>query len=439
MEGASNRAALLGTQGRAKLNPSPRQLHRCIAIETRLMEPKTLPRTLVLTERTTAQCRLNPAEVEILVTSHRAHLTLIPSCRRGHYRLTPTGHVGTIVTPSCRLVIRPKIPIDNLFHLLDPTAPAPVSDDQAATKIGSAALDFLALQLARLLAERAGAGLHRAYTERASIAAFVQGRLDLPEQLRGVGGRKDRIHCRYDDFTTDIPCNQVPKATAKLVLASRLLGDAARAALHRSLGAYGNVGPIVLTQAAFSAAEPDRLTESYRRLVDVCRLLAEGLSPAEAAGSASCPAFLLNMERVFERYVTRGVQAAAAASGRYSVSVQPAVTANRPVAGQPNIPMRPDLRIDEAGRAVVILDVKWKRAGQPPLVPADLYQVMAYATALGAPRAVLVYPGRRDRVWSYPVAGAPLVVDIRSLRVVGGRSACVRSLDRLGRAVRPQS
>src|SRR5262245_5790383 len=193
---------------------------------------ETLP-TFTLRERTPAECRLGPDDVDFLLAAHRAHLDLVPTRQRDLYRLTPRGHVGTLVAPGCRLVIRPKIPVRNLLFLLDPDDPPPPAQDRTSADPGSELLDFLAGRLARLLTERAARGLHRAYVERSAEGPFVQGRLDLPAQIRGAPGRKDRVHCRHEDFTLDVPCNQVPRATAEQVLRSPLLGDAVRAALRR--------------------------------------------------------------------------------------------------------------------------------------------------------------------------------------------------------------
>jgi 5-methylcytosine-specific restriction enzyme subunit McrC len=173
----------------------------------------------------------------------------------------------------------------------------------------------------------------------------------------------------------------------------------------------------------------------YGPLLDLCRLLAEGLTPGEAAGTTPAPAFLLDMERVFERYLTRGVLEAFASSRHYAVSVQTAHVVARPEAGRPEVLMRPDLTIDQAGRPVLVIDAKWKRLPRTSLVTADLYQVLAYCTALGVERGVLVYPGRAGRVWEYGFG--PVAVTIRTLRVFGSGEAVARSLRRLARSLKP--
>src|SRR5262245_5838728 len=160
---------------------------------------------LLLTERTGRLCRLPPADVAYLLEHHRTRLELLPTGERHHYRVTPAGVAGVIVAPTRRLVISPKIPLRNPFSLLDPLAPLDSPPDRTE------ALDCLAGQLARHLAQRVAAGLHRGYRERGHAGAALVGRLDLPAQLREAAGRKDTLHSRHDDLTADLPVNQAAR------------------------------------------------------------------------------------------------------------------------------------------------------------------------------------------------------------------------------------
>src|SRR5262249_43816328 len=154
-----------------------------------------------------------------------------------------------------RLVIRPKIPLANLAYLLDPTSPLPTAEDRVTATLGDNLLDFLAARLARLLEERTTAGLHCGYVERNEQGPFLYGRLDLPAHLRDPNGRKDRLHSCYEDFTADVPCNQLACATAELVCGSPLLGETVRQALRQALQGYAGVSPVALGPELFQAAE----------------------------------------------------------------------------------------------------------------------------------------------------------------------------------------
>jgi len=385
-------------------------------------------RTLFLTERRPRRVRLAPADVEFLLAAHAGRIDVAPTGRRGVYRVTPRGVAGVVAAPTRRLVVRPKIPLQNLFFLLEPDDPAPASRDETSPTPRTDLLDFLTGRLARLLAERAATGLRRGYRERAEAGPFLHGRIDVPAQLRQDPGRKDRLHGLRDDFTADVACNRAPKATAERLLASSLLGGRVRDALSAALRGFEEVGDAPLTAAVFAAAEADRLAEGYGPLLELSRLLADALGPGDASGPTACPAFLLDMERVFERYVTRGVLAAFVGDGRTATAQETHVVA----AG---VEMRPDVTVRREGRPALVVDAKWKRPSGAP-ASADLYQMLAYCTALGVGRAVLVYPGRRDQVRTYALLNAPIRLEMRTLRVVGDAAACRRSMKRLGRALR---
>jgi 5-methylcytosine-specific restriction enzyme subunit McrC len=218
----------------------------------------------------------------------------------------------------------------------------------------------------------------------------------------------------------------MPRATAEALVNHPWLREGLRAALRQSLAGFAEVAPVPTAEVAL-----DRLTEDYRPLLDLCGLVRDGLAGGRNEGAVTCPAFLLDMERVFERYVTAGF-VAALGGGPVHVAVQPTFAASVAVAGQPDLCMRPDLVVLREGRPVLVADVKWKRVAGTPLVTADLYQVLAYATALGVQRAVLIYPGGRGRAWRYRMARSPVEVEIRAVRVVGAPEACNRSLLRAG-------
>jgi 5-methylcytosine-specific restriction enzyme subunit McrC len=393
------------------------------------------PRTLDLTELRPHVARLAPADVAFLLDNHRAHVEVLPTGRRDHYRLTALGCAGLLVGLTCRLVIRPKIPLPNLFAMLDPLAPVPAAVDAVTPMAGTEVLDFLAGQLACRLAERVAAGLHRAYREQSEQGSVLHGRLDLPAQLREALGRKDQLHGRYDELSTDVPCNQAIKATAEFLLVSPLLRADVRDVLRRALAGFEGVSSVPLLPQLWDAVQADRVPAEYRPLLDWCRLLADSLAPGEAAGATPAPAFLLDMERVFERHVTRGVVHAFTHSPHHTVSVQVTHTVNQPVLDQPDMTVRPDLTIDREGRPILVIDAKWKRL-PASLVTADLYQVLAYGTTLGAEGIVLVYPGRRWRVWEYRFAHTPLRLMVYTLPVGGTRDACLRSVRRLAQALK---
>jgi 5-methylcytosine-specific restriction enzyme subunit McrC len=383
-------------------------------------------RTFFLTERRAGVVRLGPADVAFLLAHHPGRFELLPTMRRHRYSLTARGVVGVVVAPTCRIVVRPKIPLQNLFLLLDPTTDPPAVADQSMPQAGGEVLDFFARHLARRLADRSAAGLHRDYREEMEQGPALHGRLDLASQLRENPARRDVLHSRFDDLTSDVLCNQLPRAATETLLRSGLLSEPTRRELTGALAGFDGVSAIEPTADAFARASAEPLPTGYRPLLDLCRLLVEALALGERAGATPGPAFLLDMERIFEGYVTRGVQAAFAGCEADAVAVQPRYPIGDAVV------LRPDLVLRRDGQAVVVVDAKWKRLPERSLIPEDLYQIVTYATALAARRAVLVYSGGRERAETYDLPGS-LRVEVRTLCVSGSVDRCRRSLRRLGR------
>jgi 5-methylcytosine-specific restriction enzyme subunit McrC len=389
--------------------------------------------TILLTERIAVDCQLPGDDVDYLLAQHRPHLDLRPTRTAGRFCITPRDHVGTILTPHCRLHIRPKMPLESFFYLLDSDAPLVLQDDQVEAVPGAVFLDLLALRLAGLMRERAAQGLHRDYRERQEQQTYLQGRLDVPAQMRLPLGRKDLLACRYEEFTADLPINQVPRATAEHLLTCPFLSERSRQALHHALGPFREVTAVALSDSSFCAVLSP-LTAAYRPLLDLCRVLFEGLSASSQSGATSYPTFLLSLEQVFERYCTRHlVEAFAADVDRLDVRPQLTCTAHGSRPGQPALLMRPDVTFFRNANPILVVDTKWKSS---PFVRSDLYQVLGYCAALGCPRGMLVYPGVRNRSWEFAFDKKNAHVTIHQLRTSGSAASCRKSMARFVRLVK---
>jgi 5-methylcytosine-specific restriction enzyme subunit McrC len=391
-----------------------------------------MTRTHVLTERVAAVCPLSARDVEYLCDRHRTHVAVVPTGDRGRFRVTPAGYVGTILAPDSRLVLRPKIALDDLYALLDPSADVPPAVDRAGPD-GDGALDFLAARLVRLVNERVAAGLHRGYAERRDDSPVLRGRLDVSRQLRTTRGRPVRFHSLQDDLTADVPENCVPKEALRLLLGAPLLGPSLRPPIQACLTAFAEVSPLDPSARRDPHLGTHRPPAEYGPLLDLCRLLLDAFAPGTVDDGPACPTFLLNMDRVFEGYVTRGVTAAF--DDPAAVAVQRSFRIDRAGSRSEELLVRPDVTVLRDGVPIAVVDAKWKSPRRSARAGDDFYQMLGYCTALGVRRAVLVYPGSTDLVRRVRLARSPVVVEVRRLRVRGPRVESLRSLQRLGAAV----
>jgi len=131
-----------------------------------------------------------------------------------------------------------------------------------------------------------------------------------------------------------------------------------------------------------------KLNQHYEPAVGLARTILRSASLNLGSDSATGYAFLFDMNYVFEQFVRAAL--------REALSSQPYRLPNRvpeillDTAGR--IPLRPDLCLLSQNRNIVwVGDVKYKRLPAVGYRHPDLYQLLAYLTALDLPGGMLIY------------------------------------------------
>src|SRR5690606_31318381 len=119
-----------------------------------------------------------------------------------------------------------------------------------------------------------------------------------------------------------------------------------------------------------------RLTEHYAPALALAEVVLRSGGIRDTAGGRDAGAFLIDMNTLFERWVTAEVCRHLA--DRYVVHGQ--YGAHLDVGRK--VSMRPDIVVERRGRPVLVADVKYKVSGDGLARTADYYQLLAYCTAL---------------------------------------------------------
>ena len=186
----------------------------------------------------------------------------------------------------------------------------------------------------------------------------------------------------------------------------------------------------------------DRLNEHYREVVALARLILRHATIETGRGAVRAPGFLMDMNRVFQEFVTRALREALGLSDRAfrSDSGVRGVTLDE----ARRVDLRPDLSWWDGPTCRFVGDAKYKRVQDGHVPNADLYQLLAYATALDLPGGLLVYAqgeaadavhvvrhaGRRLEVAALDLSGT--IDELR--RRIEGLAERVRGLRDAGRA-----
>ena len=320
-------------------------------------------------------------------------------------------HIGTVSLSSLRIVIMPKLRIDNLMRLV---AYAFDLSDLTVTKTRTAydtadegLIDLLGVSLLRAVERIARGGMLPDYQTRNEDLATPRGRLDM--RHIATHPRRATLRCTYDDLTLDHLANQV--LAAGLRLASRVMQSAdLRLDLARAADRFfGDLTRIDLNADILRAMVDglDRRTSHYRTALTLVALIHQGarLGEHQTAGQMPLSSFTLNMNMVFERFLGRYFRETAPDDVRISAQdVRSDVFSYLENASGWNQPtIRPDFVFRRRRKVVAVADAKYKNRHEHPPTSGDLYQLTAYGLAYAMPEpreVVLLHPlasGETDR------------------------------------------
>ena len=373
--------------------------------------------------------------------------------------------VGVVAGDDCSLEILPKIDQlgdvgtregraslrHRLVHMLDVALGLEIGlgRQAAMARQDETLLDILIRAFADHLANEVRRGLPRHYLHCEDELPVLRGRLDVTRQFTTLAVRPDRLACRFDVLSADIPLLRIMKAC--VVALSRY---ARRADTRRRLSelrlALADVSDVQPRQLRWDAVTIDRSNLRWRSLLNLARLFLRREwqathRDADLGGPAGVT-LLFPMNDLFEAYVAALLRAALAPMG-YEVVEQGGLRHclfelapdGSPV--RPLFQTKPDCLIRKGGQTVLVLDTKWKRLAPAARDPkrgvsqSDVYQLMAYARLYDCARLMLLFPFHPDLERDGMLArhringeGVAERLDIAALDVVADRLSTVAAL-----------
>lgn len=315
----------------------------------------------------------------------RGAIQVTPDRAPGRWLLTASSQVGSITVSELQILVRTKVRAENLFLFLG--AGLPPEAWRAEAFYYNTSHDLLPAVLAffaRTVETTLATGLLRSYRERNERLVALRGRIDFAAQI-SRSALAFPVACRYDDFTTDIDENRYLRAAIRLALRTPQVPPGDRRRLLRSIGALEDVADVPVAPDALDRITRTRLNAHYWPMLRLAGLIMENLTLVDVSGSHSASAFLVDMNALFERFITERLSDAL----RGQLRVQPQASTHLDHGRR--IELRPDLVFHRAGEVAFVADVKYKQTDDARARTGDYYQLLAYATALDLQEGLLIY------------------------------------------------
>ena len=234
------------------------------------------------------------------------------------------------------------------------------------------------------------------------------------------------IEVRYEEFTDDILANRLVKAAAVRLGGMRLRSQPARRGLGWIAGILDNISPVEFAPKDVPEVRFDRINEHYRGVVELSRLILRFSGFESRRGQVRASGFLMDMNVVFQEFVTVALREALGVSSS-NFGERSIVTLDK--GGE--VHLWPDLVWREGAADVFVGDAKYKRIRDERVPNADLYQLLAYATALDLPGGMLIYAEGEAEPVVHKVRNSGKHIEVAALDLSGSLEDILGRVDEL--------
>jgi 5-methylcytosine-specific restriction enzyme subunit McrC len=311
----------------------------------------------------------------------------------GDWELVAQGWVGYLpVTPTLALSLVPKVPIENLFRMLE-YAYRLESFELLDGAMGSDSLADLYERLASILAnrvlDRARRGLYASYQAEAGPLSYLRGSIDMADRMRRPWDT--RLTCRYEEHTADLEENRILAWTLGRIAQAGFCSERTLPSVRRAFHTLHSVAePAPFGPEACVGRLYNRLNDDYEPLHGLCRFFLEHSGPTHQLGDRRMIPFLVKMDRLYELFVAQWLKQHL--PEQYRLEDQEHVAIGEGGMFTFNVDA---VLYDQHGQALAVLDAKYKAPEKAS--NDDVYQVVTYAETVGCHQGALVYPAALSR------------------------------------------
>ncbi len=356
--------------------------------------------------------------------------------RDGGWRLLSRGTVGAVIVGDVQVQVTPKekVGLTRLLFLLGYARDPGFLADEVTAAAEDDLWPALAETLGRLAERALAGGVLQGYRTIDDALRTVRGRIRIGDQISRRPGMMVPLEVTYDDYTVDIPENQILRTALRRVQAVPRLDEAARRRLAH-LDARLDGVPLLPHGIPVPAWSATRLNMRYQSALHLAEVVLRHGSVEAGPDGLPMAAFVVSMWKVFEDFVGQALKQSlrrypGATHFQHRTMFDAAHLGNKG-----RVPMNVDIAHAVRDRPRLIFDAKYKAAGASGRYPnADLYQMLAYCTVLELPRAWLVYAQGNGVVVERRVRNSDVMIVEYPLDLSATPAELLAQIDRLADA-----
>lgn len=200
-----------------------------------------------------------------------------------------------------------KIPIRNIYYMLSYAYNVLKQDSFA--NLGEEEFeniyDLLTEILIRGIRNQVKKGIYKEYINIDEPLALVRGKIDISESIKLKVKSSLKLHCAYDEFSSNNILNQIIKSTCIKLIKNNGIDITKKKKLESLMLYFEEVMEISINDIEWNKLKYHKNNLTYKMLINICFLINEGLIVNESEGRNKFVTFIKDrqMAILYEKFI----------------------------------------------------------------------------------------------------------------------------------------
>lgn len=325
------------------------------------------------------------------------------------------NYVGIIKINNLIIEILPKISLSNdiikdreiLVFMLSKCNKLSVDINELLNSniLNNSLLDILAKVFSKKLLNELQKGLYREYVSKEEALSTIKGKILISKSIKENTINKNKMNCKYDEFTEDNLFNAILKRAISVILFS-IKNDDVKKELNIINNVLNDISDIYIPNNIILNYKLNRMNNRFLECFTLAKLILLNSSMDKSLGKENGFSILFEMNYLYEEYI--GVLLKEVFNDT-NISINTQEKSRyllwNTLKERNEIALKPDIVIYKDNKPKVIIDTKWKSSSINNIEiysQSDIYQMYAYITTYAeCEECILLYPKFEDISHSY--------------------------------------
>lgn len=199
--------------------------------------------------------------------------------------------------------------VKNIYYMLCYSFYGELLNEKEEAELGSEAFDniynLFSLLLCLILKKEVKKGLHREYIGTNDELGTIRGKININETINKNSLTRKKVYCEFDEYNENCLLNRVIKTTMYYLIKSNKIGKVSKESIKKLLNYFNKVDIIEIKTIKWDQIKFNRNNMSYKYIVDLCKLILNGLIVSDKNGNNKFKEFLddTRISAIYENFI----------------------------------------------------------------------------------------------------------------------------------------